>query len=88
MPHYHKDTLTDEAETDVEVTYTATGGHGGVYSVPWESEPPEAPEIEIISVMRLSDGAPLTLSDADADRITQWLAENHQDDDDDYGWED
>lgn len=77
-------TRLDEDETDITVEYSASGGHPGS----WD-EPPEGPEIEIVSAW-IDDGTEqcidVTLTDAEVQKFTEWLQENHEDDEPDYDY--
>jgi hypothetical protein len=60
--------------TPIEVDWSASGGGTAVISLPWLSEPGEAPEIEIDRAWRIEDendvDAPdVQLSDAEYERI-------------------
>ena len=89
MSRTYEHTFDRDDETGVVVTYTAEGGDPGVYTGPYEgSYPATAPEIEIVSAATM-DGQPVTLTPAEDERMSTWLAENHEDDDPDYGdWDD
>lgn len=75
----------DKAETDITVEYLSSGGHPGS----WD-EPPEGSEIEIIDAW-IDDGTQecitVKLTDAEVEKFTNWLVENHEDDDEpDYDY--
>lgn len=80
---FHTFTLDDESEVAVE--YTATGGDPGIYSGPYEgSYPATAPEIEILKAHD-NQGNTVFLTQEQDEKFCDWLAENHEDDEPDYG---
>lgn len=67
-------------ESDVVVRYTFSPGHPGwppCYS--HGGTPPDPAEVCIVSALA-ADGQPVTLSEAEETRITEWLLENHEPD--------
>ena len=91
---FHTTNLTDEAETEVLVEYSASAYIPAQTYGPAENcHPAEGGEVEIINVCLANavDAAgqniPVVLTDADRERIETWLAENHEDDrSDDYDY--
>lgn len=75
-------------ESPVTVEYTASGGCEPHYgSMTYAGHPGEAPEIEIVKAF--NDAGPVTLTQAEDERIRLWLAENHVEDEPDYDdWRD
>ena len=86
--HISDFTLTDEDETDVWVEFEFTpGAPAQTYGPPEHCDPGYGPEIELIKVWRKADGPKaganlITLSEADAQRIYDWIAENFETDTD------
>lgn len=66
-------------ETPVTVEYTISGGcaaHMG--SLSYAGHPAEAPEVEFVKAF--NDAGPVVLTDAESERMYQWIIENHEDD--------
>lgn len=88
--HFIDWTRDDEAETDVTIGYTFSPGRPaytprGEYA---PIDPPEGPEVEIVSVTMLADQTtglrqPVELTPAETEKATDWVIENHEDDGDD-----
>lgn len=84
--HFIDWTRDDEAETDVTVEYTISGGcpaHFG--SLTYPGHPAEAPEVEIVGATTLADPTtglrqPVTLTDAEIEKVCDYIIENHEDD--------
>lgn len=91
MPRTYYQDFDRDDESPVTVEYTASGGcsaHMG--SMTYAGHPAEAPEIEIVKAF--NDAGPVMLTPAEDERMSTWLAENHEDaadDGDDYDdWRD
>lgn len=92
LTHFIDWTMDDEAETDIVVEYTISGGcpvHMGDMNYP--GHPAEAPEVEIVGARQLLQpkgplpavwGPPLTLTDAETEKVRDFILENHEDEDD------
>lgn len=87
--HFIDWTRDDEAETDVTVEYTISGGcpaHMG--SLTYPGHPAEAPEVEIREVyisppkgeMLRKDTPTVILTNAEIEKVTYWIIENHEED--------
>ena len=82
-------TLDDEDETEITVEYTFSPGSPaftprGEYA---PIDPPEGAEVEIVGATTLADPTtglrqPVTLTDAEAEKVRDWIIERHEDDDD------
>jgi len=87
--HFIDWTRDDEAETDITVEYTISGGcaaHMGSMNYP--GHPAEAPEVEIGDAwifsptpIKKADRIEVNLTDAEAKKVRDWILENHEDDD-------
>lgn len=65
----------DEAESEVTVEYTYSGGcEAQTYGPAENCYPAEPAEIEIVKAF--DDNGPVTLTDAEEQRFTEWLHEN------------
>lgn len=75
-------------ESPVTVEYTITGGCAAqTYGPPEDCYPAEPPEVEIVK--SFNDAGPITLTDAEDERMCLWIAENHEEDEPDYDdWRD
>ena len=85
--YIHETNLDDEDETQVTVEFKYTPGcsaHMGSMSYP--GHPAEPAEVEIQKVVNSTTGETVTLTDAEGERICQWLIENHVETDD-RDWE-
>lgn len=89
---FHTTNLDDEAETEVTVEYTCSGGCPAHYgSLTYPGHPAEDPEVEILSCWRsggefdkMSYPPKVELTDAQYERIVVWILENPPEDDYDY----
>jgi hypothetical protein len=85
LPHSTEYTLVrDGQEIDLEISYSVEPydpGCGPSYAS--GGEPPSGGGVEDMTVTT-RHGAPFTLSDAEASRIADWIAENHDHDDGAY----
>lgn len=74
--------------TPVTVEYSARGGCPAHYgSMSYAGHPAEGPEIEIVKAF--NDAGPVSLTDAEDERMWLWIAEHHEDDEPDYDdWRD
>jgi len=71
----------DDQETEIEVEYSISGGcpaHMG--SLTYPGHPAEAPEVEIVKAWEVASEKDITLTDAEDERMCQWIIENHEDD--------
>ncbi|TQI72948.1 hypothetical protein FHT98_0668 [Bosea sp. AK1] len=88
MPRTHFQDFDRDDESPVTIEYTASGGcsaHMG--SMTYAGHPGEPPEIEIVKAF--NEAGPVTLTQAEDERMCLWLAENHEDDEPDYDdWRD
>lgn len=95
MPRTHFQDFERDDGTPITLEFTATGGcpaHMG--SLSYAGHPAEGPEIEIVgayaetgryvSPIGHPEVEPVTLTDAEDERMRQWLLENFVDDHDDY----
>lgn len=75
MPRTYFETFNrdDEAETEVTVEYTYYGGSPANYDHPGDPS-----EVEIVKA--LTDAGEVQLTDAEDERFTNWILENHEDD--------
>ena len=88
MSRTYEHTFDLDDERSVIVEYTAEGGDPGSYSSLHEdSYPATAPEIEIVKAVDM-DGDVVVLTPEQDEKFCDWLAQNHEDDDPDYGWDD
>ena len=90
--HFIDWTRDDEAETDITVEYTISGGCSAHYGdMNYPGHPAEAPEVEIVGAwVKPAPGSfivkgigEVTLTDAEAEKIRDYIIENHEDDGDD-----
>lgn len=89
--HFLDWTRDDEAETDITVEYTISGGcpaHMGSLNYP--GHPAEAPEVEIVNVWLFDEDAKqkltrvhVSLTDAEAEKVRDYILENPPEDDGD-----
>lgn len=82
MTRTHFTTLNrlDENETEVQVEYSITPYYPATYD-----DPAEGGEVEIVGAWtKGDDGADVkvTLTDAEDEKFSQWIAENHDHNDD------
>ncbi len=87
--HFIDWTRDDEAETDVTVEYTFSSGRPaftprGEYA---PIDPPEGAEVEIVGATTFADPTtglrqPVTLTDAEAEKVRDYIIENHEEDGD------
>lgn len=83
-------TRDDEAETGITVEYTISGGCPAHYgSLTYPGHPAEAPEVELLIVRAWvippkgvsdRDAPDITLTDAEYEKITDYIIENHEED--------
>lgn len=88
MPRTHFQDFERDDESPVTVEYTASGGCSPHYgSMTYAGHPGEAPEIEIVNAF--NETGPVTLTQAEDERMCLWIAENHVEDEPDYDdWRD
>lgn len=88
--HFMDWTRDDEAETDIVVEYTISPGRPA-YTPRGEHapiDPPEGAEVEVVAAYLappkgelLAKNAPqITLTDAEVERLVDYILENHEDD--------
>jgi len=82
-------TRDDEDETEIVVEYTFSPGCKAHYgSMNYAGHPAEGPEVEIVGAWLAADGGKLatriavTLTDAEREKVRDYILENHEDDDD------
>lgn len=85
--HFLDWTRDDEAEMDITVEYTISGGcpaHMGSLNYP--GHPAEAPEVEIVRAWVIppkgesdKDAPDITLTDAEVEKVCDYIIENHED---------
>ena len=78
MPRTHETTFERDDETEVTVEYTITGIVPATY---WQ--PSEGGEVEIVKVTD-ADGNPVQHTDAEDEKWSTWIAENHDFNEDYY----
>lgn len=71
----------DGTETAVTVEFTQTPN----ISATWD-DPAEGGEVEIVKAHTEAEGWSAKYSDAENEKWTTWLMENHEDDDDGQDW--
>ena len=92
--HFIGWTRDDEAETDITVEYTISGGCAAHYgSLTYPGHPAEAPEVEITEAYSCrkppagefitKDTPRITLTDAEEQKCRDWIIENHEEDEPD-----
>ena len=77
----------DEAETEITVEYTISGGCPAHYgSLTYPGHPAEAPEVEIVRAWVIppkgqsdKDAPDITLTEAEDEKFRQYIIENHED---------
>lgn len=83
MPVTYDQDFERDDETEVTVEYTYSGGSPAHYgSLTYPGHPAEPPEIEIVRAYT-KDGD-VTLTPAEDERFTNWIAENHVEDEPEY----
>lgn len=81
MARTHFQSFERDDETEVTVEYTISDYDPGVLSGPPENcYPPEGGEVEIIRVF--TDAGDVTFTDDEAEKWSDWIAQNHDFDDD------
>ena len=84
--HFIDWTRDDEAETDITVEYTISGGCAAHYgSLNYPGHPAEAPEVEIGDAwifsptpIKRADRIAVNLTDAEEQKLRDWIIENHE----------
>ena len=84
--HFIDWTRDDEAETDITVEYTISGGCAAHYgSLNYPGHPAEAPEVEIGDAwifsptpIKRADRIAVNLTDAEELKLRDWIIENHE----------